>query len=281
MNTNASAKHKFATVSHQAGVTIFEVILVLGIMSALLYATINQYYVYKQGKDILQLQSNVDDLFFAATKYYQANCSNQTNPTTGLKIPASGALDPSNSPTTPFVVTVAQLQNGGYLAIPPVTGAYGGLGAPPFPVSPFVDGTGANFGYQIQFNQATSPRNINTYPSSTAASIGNNIVWTIQISVQLLHTATALQYQQLLGADCVSVLNVSGAGVTPCVSGSAVPIGSPLFLVWQRLPSMSTSYPPVLWEMNPTVTQFNQMYTTDPITFLLETGTTQNYLCNS
>ena len=259
----------------QEGVTLFEVMLVIVIGAAILYLSISQYQIFKSGTDVQQLQYNVDTLFQSATKFYKANCISQTNPTTGAKIAGTGLLDPANSPANPYIITPTQLQNDGYLAIPGSATA----GTLPFPISPLVNSSGTNNGYQVQYNLTTVNRTVKTYPSNTAVPSGTIYIWTIQVSVQLLHPETATQYLSLLGADCISTPVTSGTGINPCSAGLST--GTTLFLVWQRLPSMSTSVPPGTWIMNPTVTQFNQMYTTDPMTYLLGNAPTQNYLCGS
>lgn len=260
--------------NQERGVTILEIILVLAISSAILLLSVKQYQSYKVDSDVNQVLYNVDQIFQAASYYYQANCRNQVSPTTGMSIPGSGLLDPSNNPANPTVVQADYLLQNHYLR-------------DALPVNPIVyyDPTSALMkSYVVQFNLVSpqSQRVINLSNGGTANG-GTIYVWKIQVAVRLRNPATVSQYLNLLRGNCLS--HQVGAMVTPCPSTPAAPSANDTYVVFERLPSLpSAEGNSGLNATNVAVKQFNQQYTTYPILYLtsgVTPVTPQNYLCGT
>jgi len=254
----------------QAGLGLVELFLVLIVGAGILFYSIQQYLSYKRDADVMQVRYNVDTLFQAMSRYFRANCNISISP---HPHPDTEFLS-ADYPQKFLPVTMADLQSKGYLT-------------ENLPLSPLIDYTTAAQGYVMQFNQISPlpPREITlSAPGTPQASIGQIILWQAQVSVLLNNPKTAIQYQQLLQANCLSVATAAGANiiVTPCSGG--VPPTQQAFAVFERQPSLSSetansSY----WLTNPVVKQFTQMYTTDPILVLTD-GTqsaTQYYVCGS
>ena len=66
--------------SQAAGITIFEVLLVLVIASLFIVMGLKQYQSYKFDANINQLEYNIDQLFGAMAGYYRANCDGSITP---------------------------------------------------------------------------------------------------------------------------------------------------------------------------------------------------------
>jgi Tfp pilus assembly protein PilE len=266
-----------ANKKQMLGVSLIEVILALLIGISLLLISIRQYQSFKLDQDIRQLQYNVDTIFQAMNRYYQANCFGTTHPSTGVV--TSGTLNPALNPANPFLINITtDLANTGFLTnrIPrslivntagPATNQYNG--------------------YVAQFNQSTQSKMLCI--SSGCASqtnVGTIVTWRAQVAVLLQKPPQAQQYKNALTADCLSNLGAGGT-VIPCTPVSI----SGNYLVWERLPSFaSPNSESESWVLNPTVNQFTQMYTTYPGTYLLNTqgqitaqptNPSQNYLCGS
>lgn len=270
-------------LNRQSGITLLETMLVAVIASSIIMMSFQQYQSYKLDSDIMQVKYNVDQLFRAASYYYQANCRNQWNASTGAPIAGSGALDPLNNPTNPTVITPIQLLQQGYMrqALPLV------------PKLVYDDGSNTMAGYVVQYNLLT-PQQARTVALSNGgtANVGNVYVWRIQVAVYIKPNTfsfkgvpisskdAAIKYMSMLGGLCVSDLN--GSFVTPCTSVTTV--GD--YVVFERLPSFaSPETESGLYPTNAVNKQFNQQYTTYPILYL--TGSTpaanapQNYLCGT
>lgn len=242
------------------GIGLLEALLALAVGLTIFVLSLRQYYSYRVSADMLGVQSNVDTLFLAAAGYYQANC------------PKGKLLDPSvaTGPVKAINITT-DLINAGYLASS-------------FPIAnPLVDSTGPGKGYVVQFNQYTSPRmqqvcsNPPTCTLTIPQQIGTIVIWKIQVAVLMKNTSAAqlANDQNYLAADCLS--QVSGSPATSALC-SANQKGN--YLVFERLPSFSTSNPNAqssLWLSSPRLQQYNQMYTTNPITDLTNQSHTPEY----
>lgn len=67
---------EFVAVSQKNnGITLFEILLVLLIMSSILLFSVNRYIIYKRDKDIAAVQQNINLLFQATNTYYHLCCS--------------------------------------------------------------------------------------------------------------------------------------------------------------------------------------------------------------
>jgi prepilin-type N-terminal cleavage/methylation domain-containing protein len=259
----------------QSGFTLLESILVLVIASSIVLLSIRQYQSYKIDSDVNQVLYNVDQLFQAASYYYQANCRNQVNQTTMVPIANSGALDPANSPTNPFSVDAYNdLYSNRYLRTL-------------LPINPIVYYNPSSTpmkGYVVQFNlQTPQTQRVINLSSGGTVNAGAIYVWKIQVAVRLTDPTKASQYLSLLRGDCLS--RQVGATVTRCPSVPAAPVAGDDYVVFERLPSLPTAQGNSgLNATNVMVKQFNQQYTTYPILYLTSGVTPvppQNYLCGT
>lgn len=252
------------------GVSLLELLLVLVVAGLILIAGYRQYLIYRYDADVQQLKQNVDILMASMTLYYRANCGE------------TGALSPTVALTDPMKIDINNdlIQNG-YLS------------ANAFPVSPLVNRKGGDLGgYRVQFNKLTMPRSVCTSATGTDSAgplttqgcasstvIGTILIWKPQVAVSLANTALAQTQLQQLGGDCLSSPS-SNTTVYPC---SANQPGT--FVVWERLPSnASTQMNTPFHQLMPTAQQFQQMYTTYPITYLTQSSgvgpyETQYFLC--
>ncbi len=235
------------------GFTLLEVILVLAIGSALLVAGLRQYQLYRADLDLQLIQSNVDNLFQAATLYYYANCRNQWNPSGGYLV-RFGNLDPRNGLTPTdggsATISISLLRSDHYLT----TSLY---------YAPIIRSSPQGEGYSVKFLRKDSQRMIKLSDGNEVSG-GTVVNWRIQVAAKLSDSKKGKTYASMLGADC-----------GPNCS----------YLIWTRLPSLYSiaAAQSSLWIMNPTATQFTQMYTTFPILMLTNEVKTneQYYLCGS
>lgn len=244
---------------HVAGVTIFETLLVLAVMGAILVFSIQQYLLYKRDADIRIVQANVDLLFYAMEKQFRTNCN------------YPGTIFAKYYDNQYLTDSLFDLTHYKYLILKNNT----------LPPSPIVNADGQDQGYRMQFNQiqnkdGTLPqRTIQT--ANGKVNTGSIVLWQIQVSVELKDQDNAKLYKNLLGADCLST--VSGYYVLPC---DQAPTDANQFAVWMRLPSYASSEAnAAYWQMKPNVKQFSQMYSTNPI-LSLTNGTltsSQYYTC--
>lgn len=266
-----------------SGVTLVEVMLVLAIASSITLLAIKQYNMLRVDSDVNTVLVDVDQVFQAASYFYQANCKQQSDAVTG-PIAGTGQLDPAyvpappaaptpTPPANPFPVTLATLTTDGYLKNR-------------LSFTPIVNTAAAEGGYIVQFNQVTSDRTFDTSPPVTTVKLGQIIVWRVQVAVLLRDASKAAYYKNLLRADCLSTLSPSGTTVIPCSAAPpGVPAG-PVYAVWTRLPSFSTPESNTnMWITNASMKEFNQLYETYPVSYLqglpASSYPAQNYLCGS
>lgn len=263
------------SLSKHYGVTVLEILLVLLTASGILLLSMRQYQSYKIDSDVNQVLYNVDQIFQAASYYYQANCRNQVNSSTSTPIAGSGTLDPANSPTNPFPVLASDLLQNHYLS-------------QAVPINPIVYNDPSSTimkSYVVQFNLvAPQAQRVVNLSGGGTANTGTIYVWKIQVAVRLENTATVRQYLSLLRGDCLS--SYTGSTVTPCPSTpAAVPSATDTYVVFERLPSLPSSKGNSgLNANNAAIKQFNQQYTTYPILYLTSGVTPvppQNYLCGT
>lgn len=271
---------KLKWLKKQSGVTLLETILVLTLASFVIMMGIRQYELMKRENDLDRIRFNVDQLFQAASYWYQANCKRQpvvTNP--GTFIADTGALDPANNPASPFRVEFSDLVTDGFLDNNVVT------------INPLVNDAGTQAGlnnaYIVQFNLAPlTQKTVNINPTTTV-NLGTIYVWKIQVAVQLRPTRNATTYGNILSVNCLSGTTTNTAGqtvVTPCDSVTGTPTGTP-YLVWEKLPgflSSETSSP--YWSTMPVIKQFANSFEQYPMGYLAQQPQPypqQNYLCGS
>lgn len=252
------------------GITLLEVLLVLAIGGVLFVLSIQQYNSLRQDAYVQQLRLNIDILLHAAAGYYQANC------------PKGGKLDPAL--VTNPVVTLSipsDLISGGYLTSNFPT---------PNPLVNSASSGNVYQGYTVQFKEYTYPRNQQvcsnppTCTVSTAEQIGTIVAWQIQVTVSMQNTSQTqlATYQNYLAADCLTGGGSGGGSIAFCSDNVA---GN--YLAFDRLPSYVISNPNAVstfWPSNPLLKQFNQMYTTNPITDLTgqsDSPEYQYYYCSS
>lgn len=249
----------FAT---QTGITLTELLLVLAIGGIVLTLSLRQYYLLREDAYVLQVQANVDALFQAAAHYYQANCAK------------GGQLDPEIATSSVKAIdTFNDLIQPGYLP--------SNFPAP----NPIVYSAGAGYGYIVQFNKYTAPRyqavcsNPSTCDTEVPLQIGTIVFWKIQVSVLLQPTQPEKWpvYLGYLSGNCLS----SGTGPNGTVERcDKVPAPYGDYVAFERLPSYPTSNwgtQSTFWLTNPLLKQFNQMYTTNPITDLTTQSHTPEY----
>lgn len=255
-----------------SGFTLIEVMLVLVISASLLMVGYQFYLSIRSDADILQVQYNVDRIFSAASEYYQANCRQQKNADPKLPAPSlTATLDPANSPTSPFAVTVSSLRTAGFLDAT-------------LPMNRYIDASTLNGGYVVQFNEApANDRMVN------GKKMGNIYIWTIQVAVAVRapNKASPLAIVRLLGADCASNAGATAGTVNSCNSGIPANTGSTVYAVWERLPSFAAPNAETnTWIGNAEVKSFTQLYTNSNIGGGIPgpsgvQANYQNYLCGS
>lgn len=266
------------------GVSLIEMMLIMAIAGLIAVMGIRQYRLYRIDADIRQLKYNVDTLFQAMSLYYRANCYGTTHPKAGVV--TAGTLNPDVNPDNPFPISIENdLKAKGFLMVD-------------YPRSPLVDeGSNGGGGYILQFNESIQPKmvckqgikakNADLPDCTEAVQVGTIVAWKAQIAVLLNDTDRASAYLKLLDATCLSSYDSNTNTVSPCsdnISGN--------YIVWERWPSFGNSFIERDNLLNPTLDQFNQMYTTYPITHLtgsIPSGTTpgvtgpvpQYFLCGS
>jgi type II secretory pathway pseudopilin PulG len=253
----------------QQGISLLEMLLVFALASSIILFALQRFNQYTFERNVQTVQAHVKELFQALGYYYQINCSQVIipNPAGGSDTIRPGTLDPMNTPIDPFPLTNI---NTIFTAV--------GLGSVwPFLKNPIVDvaGLNNNEGYVVQFNRSTSTRDVQL--DSGSKSVGNIIIWRAQVSVLLRSNLDAAFYQKVLGADCLSSASADNHTVQPC---SAQNPGN--YAVWEKLPSYTSPDSNTdLWPSLPVLKQFNQMYSTYPITVLTSdtAPNQQNYLC--
>lgn len=234
-------------IRQQQGVTLLEVLLVLLIGISMVIFSLRQYQAWQRDANIRLLVFNVNQTLAAMSNFYYANCSpsrpDPSSASSAATLPA-GRLSPTT--TTPVLIDMAtDLVTPGYM--------------PTVKNNPLVVDTTS---YILQFNKYTAPRSIATNSGTT--QIGTIVRWMPQVSVLIRDVANVATYQKLLNADCTSSLN--GTTVYPCRANQP---GD--YIVWEKPPSYFTQKlgsESNSWGSLPTVQQFNQMYTTRPITNL-------------
>lgn len=246
--------------AHSAGVTLLEVLLVLAVGGMLLVLGIKQYNFYQRGSEITELQANADQLFYAAVKYYQAECGK------------GNLLDPLEHPglADQIVLNIqTDLIDEGYLDSN-------------FPKYNRLVNEGSGFkGYYVQLNKDDSYKRTMEIcddvdcTSTTTKELGTIIIWHIQVGVRMKdNSATNLNnVMNALSANCLS--STSGAGVRTCAQNST---GDNI--VFELLPGYAVSRSDAqsqFWMSTPIVTQFNQMYTTKPTAELITVDHTPEY----
>ena len=256
--------------------TLLEIMLVLAIGASLVAFGIRQYQAFRLDSDVQQLAYNVDTLFQAAAKYYYANCIRQWDPNAGYidsGTSGAGMLDPGDSSSTSYgpgtsrpINVGTELIDRGYLNEPLI-------------YSPLVVTTPGTFtGYFVQFNRgADVPRQISFSSATDMKTIGYVATFNIQVSVEIKNTNQVDVLLRSLKGTCRSG--------TPGGLCTAYP-GSGGYVVFVRSPSFVVSNVSTFWGMNPTLTQFKQMYTTYPLLYLLNSdgspdGNKQYFLCSS
>lgn len=260
------------SLHRQSGLTLLEIILVVTIGLSIILLGVKQYQSYKLDSDVQQVLYNVDQIFQAASYYYQANCKRQMNQTTMTPIAGTGTLDPANSPLNPKMIDAqADLVTPGYLKQPILFN----------PIVRFMNGSTVLKSYAVQFNLVT-PLPSRSVPLSAGGTgnTGTIYVWKIQVAVALAKPAMAQQYLNLLRGDCLSHM-LGGSVVAPCPATPTAPGPNDDYVVFTRLPSFATpGSQSGLEATNATVKQFTQQYETYPILYLIDTGGVgQNYLC--
>lgn len=255
-----------------AGFTLLEIMLVLVIAASLLMLGYKFYLSIKSDADVRQIQYNVDRVFAAASEYYQANCRQQVSADPSGPAPTlTATLDPANSPSSPYAVTVSALRTAGFLDAT-------------LPINRLIDTSTLNGGYIVQFNEAPANDKL-----VNGKKTGNIYIWTIQVAVAVRTPpgGSPLAIVRLLGADCAGNVGAVAGTVNSCNSGIPATTGSTVYAVWERLPSYAAPNAEAnTWMGNAQVKSFTQLYTNSNIGGGIPgpSGTQtnyQNYLCGS
>ncbi|HVX00824.1 MAG TPA: type II secretion system protein [Candidatus Babeliaceae bacterium] len=251
--------------NRQSGITLVEILLVLAVTSVLIIVGVRSYITFRNDVDVQQVKSNIDVLFQAANELYRAQCIEYRNASGRVTKP--GILDPEKGNIYPLRVPASYFQRYHYLP------------QWPLPSNPIVNENGSDNGYIIQFNLAQFDKTIvtdnDTVPPTTV-SLGTIYILKPQVAVLIRDENKALVYKNMLGGDCLSTMQNNV--VIPC---SEVNGNEGNYVVIERLPSFAS---PVMSDQLSSMSgaaQFNQMYTTYPITTLtngLNTDT-QFYPC--
>lgn len=273
-------------ITRQTGQTLTEVLLVLTIAAMITVLGIRGYNYFARDTDIRQVQFSVDALFKAASRYYQANCYGSTNPSTGIV--TNSVLPPSTATNQYTAVNIkSQLISAGFLT-DKITPDYTASTITPGPIVS---------SYVVQLNRKAQARRICTAGTNatgpnasqgctTASDTGMMLSYTIQVAAEVTDSASAETYRRMLNGDCLSSAN--GSLIYTCAQNQP---GN--YIVWERLPSftsLSAGQESDYWVSNPSANQFNQMYRTYPINYLLSNnpaGTTtsstqyQYYQCGN
>ena len=256
----------------QLGITLLETLLVIAIGATFFITGMRMYLSFKQDTDVLQLRANVDMLMAGMSQYYQTVCGGSFNSAYTTYTP--GILNPDNSQYYGWTpVSFSTLISGNFI---PAT----------MPPNSLVDTTAPNGGYITEFMlYDTAHRTVNVSPSGTGIT-GDIPNWHIIVAVKLKSSLSASVYKNVANADCASDSFTFFGSPMVFACGSNI---SGQYLVWDRKPStVSVKATSPLSIMSPTLQQFQQMYTTYPMTYLLGTtpqggtpvsGKRQNYLC--
>lgn len=267
------------SLKQQSGITIVESMLVAVISILLIGLSVSQYESYKRDSDTAQLTYNVEQVLQAAGYYYQANCRNQFDATTGKYIMGSSALDPANNPGNPFNIDAyADLYNDGFLKANITRNPLVYYPTPNTQISAILKP------YRVQFNLTTpQQQRVVALSDGTTANLGKIFVWRIQVSVLMKDSATAQAYYRVLKATCLS--RAQGNIILPCPAVPTPPTSQDTYMVFERLPSLTGSETNFgLNVTNATINQFNQTQTTAPMLYLTGSSsgsTEQNYLCGT
>lgn len=240
----------------QSGVTLVELLLVFVISIAFMLAAFRIYYYFEQENMIKRAQYDADQLFQAATFYYQANCRSNLSPGTNPK-----ALNITTDLITPgFLARWAPQSN---IVITNST----------YQVQLQYQSVGARMpSGMIYKNWTPTPITI-VFPNS----VGNIYVWTIHVAVKLATGLNPAVYVARLNASCSAT-----SPTTPC--GPSVTPGN--YIIWERLPSFANpAGNSNLWLSKPRVKSFVDLYYTDDMyqAYISSFGgsNTNNYLCGA
>lgn len=234
-----------------AGMTLIELMLVLGIAGVITVLGIQQYSQYNRDNEVREIQSAVDKLFQGLAMYYQANCRASTDP------PSAATL------------TISSLVTAGYLSNwdPIYTSIVDASGGSP------------NYGYSIQFNAITPSPNTTirtptsiynnwlgssggsltvSLPPATSTTVGSVYLWQSHVAVQLnssIAPALYSMYKARLGATCSAASATATCSSTPAEGK---------FMIWESLPSSASpsTLSPSSFFMS-TVKAFTNLYYND------------------
>jgi hypothetical protein len=269
------------------GVTLLEVLLAIAVAGSIVVLALRSYSTLTEVGIEQQLLMNVDTIFDAAGRFYYYECTTWNQNIQGSTWPLPGLIDPAGT-TPPSATDPTPIDMTIDAPLPFISGF---LNVSLIKATPLVTNGGGTYmnGYYAQFNPITRTNTNLTSCTSTnnctvtsiTPSPGTKIVnFVIQVGVQLASSLTSTQltqYKNLLGADCLSSLEGNTGIVHPCadnVSGS--------ILVFTRLPSRaSPNAASPIWQMLPTMKQFNVQYNHDQLYELSSPTGSAYYTCGS
>jgi prepilin-type N-terminal cleavage/methylation domain-containing protein len=209
---------------HQSGVTLLEVMLALAVGSALLIFSLKLVYEWQNQAAIINLNSEVDEIFLAMNAFYQANCSSYK-----ADCSTTGLLSEACVSTVPVVAVLGKATSNSLTNY---------LSAYPFPANPLVNNTdtaNSDHGFAATFVQVGSGRS----PSySQGVQTGTIIIWIEQVSVLFANPALVPKYYgRELEASCIAV----GGGVGGPQTCTFPSPSAGNYLAWWRIPSSAIS----------------------------------------
>jgi hypothetical protein len=246
------------TPQHSAGITLLEAMLVLAIAASIILAGLNVYRTYETDKEYFILKTNVDLLFVAMKNYYQQECNLYFDKSGTIIETGKLVFTPGNYASVAFDVSTANQ----YLSVG-------------WPRMTSLTSRVPTNAYLAQFNpNVTGIKNAyvcfkpgNTVICDAPLPIlsSNIILWQSQIAVRMNDPKKASYYVAKAGADC-AVNSIPTNGPVNCAT-SGIPIGGQAsYLVWQRMPSFSSSNVSTPhWMRNPVLKIFKLQYTHDPM----------------
>ena len=272
--------------------------LVLAIMASFILFGINQYQQFKTEASFMDIKQNVDVLFQAMGRYYQANCRNLSDSAVAIalgKTPtdAQGDLAPGLSATITPAIDYSTPNVNYSIDIKTKLLAYLPNTWPTF--IPQVDTSDGFNGYTTSFLFLQTTRNAYecwSFPDSkgnVTTQCGDSqpiqpnktAFWLALVAVKIANDPTGDKTKALLGATGASC----ASGVATSCDGSK----TPNYLIWQQLPTKSGSnINSDLWISQAQEVMFNQQYTHDAMYELATPNYTKSdsslddyYLCGN
>lgn len=244
------------------GITLFEMLLVLAIASAIIVMAIAQYPSYKNVSDTERLQATIDNIFLATANYYRANCKPST--TSALWTLSGGKL----VPTSVTVDIKNMLVTKGFLDPLLPNGMISQAGNDPY--------DGYTVLINMTYQDAAYTQLLQKYQCTTSSGgVCTNNVAVGTVALAQIYVAVCLKTSQYMN-QVIAMMNPDS---TSACSGGQL-------LRFFRMPSsvIAQSSSDTGNSMRASQQVFAEMYTTAPLSYLLGTSGAANkqyYYCGS